>query len=462
MACIVVRTYNEAIEFLEHFINYEKQKEHIVYNEHTFNLERLRHFLKKLDNPQDRFPSLHIAGTKGKGSTAAMLEAALGNAGYKVGLYTSPHIRSYCERMRIGGRAIPKRRFARYISLLKRHLEQSPEKPQVRYRTVFELLTSTAFLYFREEQADLAILEVGMGGRLDATNVVRPLVCVITSLGLDHTNLLGNTLRQIAWEKGGIIKQGIPLILAKQKKHTAREILPILKNLCKKRKSRLIRAEEIIRLLDHENVLQAKSARRQPGQRVGFRDADGTESRVFLPLLGAHQRENLRTVLTVLFHLKKSGFALDMSKAISGIGETEWRGRIELVPGIPPVILDGAHCPLSAGALREALSEYFPRHQRILLLGVLKGKNARGIARQLVKDTLIKQLITFTPPSPRGLDAKELTEMIRPLYPGVVSSASQEDAAHKALCKAGKNTLVVVAGSLYNISPMKKLFLKLR
>jgi len=451
-----MKDYKEAVKYLDGFINYEKRLERVIYNQRTFDLESFHTFLKTLGNPQDQFPCLHIAGTKGKGSVAAMLEGALLEANLRIGLYTSPHIESYLERIRTNGTEITEERFTRYLDFLRKRIEEKQPEPPRRYRTVFELLTAMAFLFFRDENLDLAILETGLGGRLDATNVVKPVLCIITTLGLEHTNLLGDTLSGIAREKGGIVKEGVPVVLSKQESPGDREILPVIESICREKKAPLVFAEERVKIL-RRDILQAGGTNpHQISQRILFGFKDGSEREVDLPLAGKHQLENCRTVLTALEILCKTGMVPDMERAIRGIGKTKWPGRFEILKGEPTAILDGAHCPLSARALSRTLEEYFPERRRILAIGVMKGKNASEIARELGKDPLLSEVIAFPPPSPRGLAGEELAAHFREVFPGVKAASSLESALETAVEGVKPGDVLVVAGSIYNIAPARQ------
>jgi len=455
-----VKTYSEAVQYLEKFINYEKQLDKLEYNEREFNLEGFREFLRRLRNPQDTFRSLHIAGTKGKGSVAAMLEAGLVNGGLRVGLYTSPHLGSYLERFRIQGMEMPEEKFVSSIDQLTRLQKEWGEKPSQGYRTVFEILTAAAFLYFHEEKIDIAVLETGLGGRLDATNVVSPMVSIITSLGLEHTNLLGTTLSEISREKGGIIKPHVPVVLSRQEEDKLPEILPVMTSLCEERDAPLVRAEKEIRFVKRELIRSRGNRRIVTGQRLFFQLKKGEDCEVAIPLLGPHQIENCRTSLAALMQLKDRGMDFDFPKAVQGISGTRWCGRIEVACSDPVIILDGAHCPLSAKALRITLAECFPSCRRIFLLGILKGKDVSGIAGEIAKDPMISRIITFPPPSPRGIPAEELASLIRPLFSDVDAVSSPEQAFEKSLTQRQKETMIVITGSLYNVDPFKRLILK--
>jgi dihydrofolate synthase/folylpolyglutamate synthase len=456
-----MKTYSEAVQFLDHFINYEKSMEQLVYNEKNLDLEGFGRFLGQWNRPQSHLDFIHIAGTKGKGSTAAILEAALVSAGFHVGLYTSPHLETYIERFRIDGIQITEERFVSYLDDLSRHIEHIPQSHTGNFRTVFELLTTMAFLYFRDENVDIAVMETGLGGRLDATNVIHPLLCIITALGMDHTQLLGDKITDIAREKGGIIKNEVPLILADQEKATRDLTAPVLRKICKDRKAPFIEAASRVEILGSRIIRQESESGTISGQKVQFRLKSG-EFETVLPLLGSHQVENCRTVIAAMVELNGCGFPVDLPKAIHGISNTHWPGRFEILPGRPLKVLDGAHCPLSARALVNALDECFPGLPRTFLLGILKGKDVSGISRELSKDPLCRHMITFTSPSPRGYKAEELASIIRGVFPSVEIADSPEKAAILSLEYADKKGVIVVTGSLYHLETMKKVFSKIR
>jgi dihydrofolate synthase/folylpolyglutamate synthase len=456
-----MKTYGEAVRFLDHFINYEKNQEQLVYSEKNLDLEDFKRFLGQWNLPQNRMNFIHIAGTKGKGSTAAMLEAALIDAGFHVGLYTSPHLESYLERFRIDGRQITEECFLTYLEELKGHLREIPSSSSSRFRTVFELLTAMAFLLFRDEKVDMAIMETGLGGRLDATNIIQPRLCVITALGLDHTHLLGNKITDIAKEKGGIIKNGIPLILSQQEKSTRELTIPVLRRICNTVNAPFIEAVKQVEILENRLLHNGRESGAISGQKIRFR-MEMEEHEVIMPLLGNHQVENCRTAITALTELNKRGLPVDLPKAFQGFSRTHWPGRFEILPGSPLTVLDGAHCPLSARALVRTLNDCFPGYNRVYLLGILKGKDVAGISRELSQDPLCHHMISFPSPSPRGYKADELASIIKGVYQGVEIADSPEKAVDIGIEYTKKGGVVVVTGSLYHLEMMKKALLKNR
>ena len=261
-----MRTYSEALNYLNQFINYERTQPQ-RYAPETLNLNRVNHLLDRLGRPDRAYRAIHIAGTKGKGSTAAMIESCLRAAGYRTGFYTSPHLHTFRERMRINNEYVSREEFAQLVDELEPHLNA------VEGITWFEIVTTLAFLFFARSQIDVAVLEVGLGGRFDATNVVTPIVSVITSLSMDHMNLLGNTIEQIAFEKAGIIKRHVPVVCAPQ----VPEALDVIRRVARMRGARLILPP--------------------PQPPAPFRGSPVSQGRV-LPLLGAHQLINASVART--------------------------------------------------------------------------------------------------------------------------------------------------------------------
>lgn len=454
-----MKSYNDVEQYFEQYINYECNLDTLAYDPKTFNLDSFCEFVDLLGNPQEEFPSIHIAGTKGKGSVAAMLEAALLNAGFHTGLYTSPHLASYCERFRLDGAPISEGLFVRYANILRDAISASAAPLQKRYRTVFELLTALAFLCFRDEKVDVAIIETGLGGRLDSTNVISPILCIITTLGLDHTDLLGSEITDIAREKVGIIKDGVPCVVSHQSQQFENRVMPVLTSTAYAQSAEIIRSEEMVRLEQMEKVHFGQTPDFKAGQRLVIDVRSFGHFEVFIPLMGEHQAENARTAVAALRQLKTGGLLdFDMDKAISGLANTKWRGRIEVACAKPLVVIDGAHCPLSAAALRDTLEEWFPHRLRILLLGILKGKNARGIWDELKKDQGLREVILFTPSTPRALPAENLAKIVCPDYPDAMVLDSLKSAMQHAISLVSDSEMIVVAGSLYNVAPAENFF----
>lgn len=308
-------------------------------------LERIEFLLNKLGNPQLKFKSIHVAGTNGKGSTCAMIASILKEAGYKVGLYTSPHLFDYRERIKIDGRDISPKDFQQGLARIRRISRELKEKP-----TVFEVLTAVAFWYFAKRKVDYAVVEVGMGGRLDATNVITPLVSVITNIDYEHTKILGKTLAKIAYEKAGIIKAGIPVVTAERK----REALEVIKQVTERKKTNL-------------KIVERKQKAESRTQNAG-------------KLIGAHQQLNDACALTAI-HM--AGIKVSKSAIEAGLRKVRWPARFQVVSKKPLTIVDGAHNPAGAKVLRETLQAEFPGRKFSFVVGMQEDKNARGILAEL-------------------------------------------------------------------------------
>lgn len=312
-------------------------------------LARFELLLEKLGNPQKKFRAIHVAGTNGKGSVSAITEAILNQAGYKTGLYTSPHFFEYRERIRINSTIITRQEFARFfLKALKAAQKIEKESRGKIFFTEFELLTAAAFLVFVEKKVTLAVLEVGLGGRFDATSLCQPVVSVITRIGLDHREFLGNTLKKIAAEKAGIIKKNVPVVTLKD---NPREIIEIAR--------------------------QKKS--------LVFYPARAKKFWPFLALAGEFQKENLALVLKVLEILKRRGFKITAPAIRQGLKKVFWPGRFQILKRNPTFVLDGGHNPQAARALVKALKQKFPGRKIIFVVGILKRKDFRGILKELAK-----------------------------------------------------------------------------
>ncbi len=394
-------------------------------------LSRIRALLEAVGNPHEQLRAVHIAGTNGKGSVAAMLASVLQCAGYRVGLYTSPHLINYCERSQINGTLISERSFVQLTDELMPIAEAMPDTP-----TQFEFLTAMAFLYFARQKIDIAVIEVGLGGRFDATNVITPIVSVLTNVELDHTDLLGNTIEQIAWEKAGIAKRDIPLVIGERKP----EALRVIERECTAVGAPLIRAREQARRTDFTWEYQEFQV-----ESIG---------RVRLKLLGGYQQENLNIVLETLAVLQQS-LAIPQGAVREGLEQACWPGRFEVVQREPYVIvLDGAHNPHAIRALGGDLRRYRAKYdiqRSTLLFGVLKDKDYNTMAQVLFPE--FNEIILVQPDSPRALDPHELQSWAphAKIYLDV--------AVGFAAARKTKPDLLCVAGSLYLIGAVKRFLL---
>lgn len=366
----------------------------VGYNSANFNLARMNRLLAGLRNPHKRLACVHIAGTKGKGSTAAMLAAMLINSGIKTGVYTSPHLVDVRERIQIDGNMIPEpamtKLMARVLTVVKKLAKDEP--------TYFEIMTALAFLYFAEEEVDVAVIEAGLGGRLDSTNVIRPLACAITSISYDHENQLGHTLEAIAEEKAGIIKTGIPVVSAPQSK----EVRKVLARAAEKAKSPIhFTGKEIDFSYRFESTKETG-----PKIRICLNFEGMRFDHVPVPLPGDHQAINCGIALSLLALLKQGGFEIDDQLAVEGLNKAYLPGRMETIREHPRIIVDGAHNAASIEALMRAIGQNVSYDSMVVIFGCRADKDIPGMLKhiQLGAD---KVIFTSTG-SIRSADPQEL------------------------------------------------------
>ncbi len=413
--------YQQAVNFLLDRINYERSQ-HIPYSVRSFKLDRMRQLLERLGNPHLPLRIVHVAGTKGKGSTSAMIAAAMKAAGYKVGLFTSPHLFRLEERIAVGGDPCPPADLVSMVETLRREVDAMDRAPGPDSApTYFELITALALLHFRNRRVDVAVLEVGLGGRLDSTNVCLPEVAVITSISYDHTRQLGDTLAEIAEEKAGIIKPGVPTISG-VKQAAPREVI---ERVCATRGSRLI---EVDRDFSFEYHPPRDIGQNSALARFDYlsTEADDCESwrDMELGLLGKHQAANAAVALATLLELRHQGWDLPETAIRQGFESLQWPARVEVISRWPTVVLDAAHNVASAEALMRTLSESFTATRRILVFATAQDKDAAGMLRVLLPhfDELI---ITSYRDNPRAMPAGELGETAR----RVLEESSQKESA---------------------------------
>lgn len=396
-----------------------------------FGLDPIRSLLDRLRNPQNGYPSVLIAGTNGKGSVAAMTASILTAGGFKTGLYTSPDLIDFRERIRVDGEMISREEAAICTGQVKAAITED-----VSY---FEFLTAMAFLHFQRQQVDIAILEIGMGGRLDATNVVIPLVSVITNISLEHREYLGNTLEKITREKGGIIKEGgICLTAARQKR-----VVATLEEICREKGARLYRVGKEIRTTLHRDGT------------FSYHGIGRSYARLVCPLAGRHQFSNAALALGAVELIADAGFPVDGQTVAEGLRKTRWEGRLEILRHAPTLLVDGAHNPAGAETLRRALQTGFPRRRFILIFGVLGDKDYRAMVKRLLP--LADRVILTRPNSERSLPLDLLLPVARRFHGAVEGIENPGDALRAAISQAGEEDLICVAGSLYLVGEIKKI-----
>lgn len=439
-----MNSYQESLDFLYSLISYEKDQ-NWTYDNKTLNLERFKKFLKQLRNPESGIRPIHVAGSDGKGSTCAMISGVLQSMGYRVGLFTSPHMHTIRERIQINRDWIAKDAFARWTEYLRKQIEDGPQL-KVGFATFFELLTAMAFLYFRDEKVDFSVIETGLGGRLDATNVMQPRVAVITHISLEHTDKLGNTLEEIAEEKLGIRRENAPLIVG----HQDACLLPYFRERLKNHPSPVVFTDDRYRLLE---------ARIEDNGRIIRYENPGGEARVIhIPLLGRCQAENALTAVAALDALAGQGDIPEpgAEELDRGMRNTSWPGRFEVIrrEGSPLVVLDVAHTAKGALALRQSLDEAYPDRGRTFVLGFLRDKRVREMIEALARPG--DRMIFTRAPTPRGLTLEEI-RMVAASLP--VSNAEFVEnpgmAFGMAMNETAPGDAVIVAGSLYLVGELR-------
>jgi dihydrofolate synthase/folylpolyglutamate synthase len=425
--------YNQALDYLYSFVDYSlKHASELA--KADFNLERMRALMAELGNPQDTYPTIHIAGTKGKGSTAALCASALRAAGYKTGLYTSPHLLDFCERIQVDGQPIPHNELADLVDEIK------PAVARVPKLTTFELTTALGYLYFARQHAQVAVIEVGLGGRLDATNVITPRVSVITSLSYDHTAVLGDTLTLIAGEKAGIIKPGAPVVSSPQRE----EALRVLERVAAERGCKLTL---VGREVSYQMVTQSLDGQEFSVQWTVNSNQYSTTLRI--PLLGAHQVENAAAAYAAL---RAAGLGVSDEAIASGFAAVRWPGRFEIVRREnPTVIFDSAHNQDSFEKLAATLETYFPGRKVTLIFGVSEDKHLLAMLTAI--RPLLARVIATRADHPRALEPEKIVEAARQL--GVESDAAVpvETALKRALDLSQKDgSIVLAAGSIFLVA----------
>jgi len=417
-----------ALDYLYHFTDYERMAKPRDRATSIFGLGRMTQLLAALGNPERQLRVVHIAGTKGKGSTAVMTAAILERSGAKVGLYTSPHVESVRERIMVNRRWIPEDRLVACVNRMHPYLEASLKSTDTYTPTFFEIFTAAAFLHFVAEGVDYAVFEVGLGGRLDATNVTAPVVCGITPVSYDHTDKLGGTLDLIGWEKAGILKPRTPVVVAPQEPAALEGIR--IRTRVLETPVRLIGRDV---MLDGDDVVTPR--RRYAGVRV--------------PLAGAHQRTNAAAAIAMAEEAMGSrGLRLDPVIVREGLATVSWRARIEQVAENPSVIVDAAHNRASIRVLLDTLSERWPGMDVVFVVGISNDKDVDAILGELIPRAA--GLVFSRSESPRACVPADLLERAQAL--GATDAVACDDpvrAVDLARERAGEGTLVCVTGSFY-------------
>ena len=427
--------YQEAMKYITEVGNFGS----------NYGLERTYKLLELLDNPQDKLKIIHVAGTNGKGSTTAMITSMLKGCGYKVGMYTSPFLEEFEERIQINGENIPKEKLAQLITKIKYAVDKVIEEGY-NHPTEFEIITVLMFLYFATEEVDFAVVEVGLGGRLDSTNVITPILSVITSISFDHTNLLGNTLEEIATEKAGIIKSGIPTVIYPQEE--VAEI--VISSKCQELDSKLYKINKedakLINIIKEDKIYQQV--------KVKLDD----EYDVKLPLLGEHQILNLAVALKALEVIKDKAPKLNMESIVKSIATVRWNGRLEIMSNSPYVVIDGAHNIQGIIQLNKNINKYFEYKDMYLILGILADKDVEDMVKVITPKA--KKVFTVTPNSMRAETAEELMNEVKKYNESCEAYNDYKNAFEDALKLCKKDDLLLISGSLYMIGEMRGIIKK--
>lgn len=427
-------------------MNYQ-QALYFIHNTNKFRsklgLDTMRVLMDLLDNPQEKLKFIHIAGTNGKGSTSVLIHNILKEEGYRVGLFISPYLEEFTERVQINGKPIEKKELVNITSKVKAAIDIMLSRGY-KYPTEFEIVTAIGLLYFMEEGVDFVVLEVGLGGRFDATNIIPSAeVSIITAIGWDHMAQLGDSLAKIAGEKAGIIKKNGRVVVYPQ----SSEIQGVIRERADENKAKIYSVkEESIKLL--ESSIE--------GQIFSYRGKDVFLPRIKMGLLGKHQLYNAAVALQAIEVLRYRGYFIHEKAILQGVKTTHWPGRFEVIFQDPYIILDGAHNIQGMQAFVESIKKYFPNRKIILLLGILRDKEIQTMLQTLLP--IAKEVIPLTPNSPRAMPAKELANQITNLSPGIVVKDMGSIKASIAHMKQyPKDEIVAFTGSLYMVGEARRI-----
>lgn len=438
------QSFQDALDYLYSFIDYSVERSY-RYSAEVFELGRVRDLLERLGNPQDQFSSIHIAGTKGKGSVSALIESSLRAAGYRTGLYTSPHLIRFNERIRVNGDDIGEADVVELVEAVK------PEVEAVPGLTTYEIITAIGFLHFARKKIECGVIEVGLGGRLDATNVLQPLVAVITSLSYDHMHLLGESLSDIAREKAGIIKPGVPVVLAPQQYEADR----VVEEVASQRGVQLVRVGRDWLFSPGSHDLNGQVLNVWPADEQALMD-DYVESggdkewaphRYRIPLLGYHQIINGATAYAALQMANERGLDVPESAIAEGFRNVSWPGRFQIISRDPTVIVDCAHNRDSALRLRIALDDYFPGQPVTLIFGASADKDIPGMMADLLPR--VSRIIVTKADHPRASDPEELADVAHGYGLPVEMIVPVEAALARAMAQARPDEIILSTGSIF-------------
>jgi len=420
-------TYQKSLDYL-----YRLEKFGMI-----FGLTQVERILNAIGNPHREIQTIHIGGTNGKGSTAAMMHSILQKEGYRVGLYTSPHLIRFTERIKVNGEEIEEGEVAALAEWMRKEVEAAGISPPF---TFFDFTTAMALQYFNQKLVDIAILEVGLGGRLDSTNVVDPLISIITNIAKDHEAYLGKTILKIAKEKAGIIKKGRPLITAA----TQRQVLHLFSKVCQEKGSPYFRIGKEFHYARGEN---------------GDLDYEGINRKLWgihLNLKGFHQVINAATALGAMEVLEELGYRVSTEAMVDGLREVDWPGRLEMVSSSPRVILDGAHNPAGVLALKEASKKEFQYQRLILLIGIIKDKDIQSMLHHLAP--MADTIILTQPHTERSAPPSSLKKALGQNGKKAEIAEDLQEAIERGLSLTQEEDLLCITGSLYTVGEARAYF----
>ncbi len=438
-------TYQEALAYLLSRTDYEKE-ERVRYNVTTFSLERMEKLLSLLGNPHTKINTVHIAGTKGKGSTATMLAKMLEANGYTVGLYTSPHLVHLHERITINSQMISE---AEVLALMNRLYGPIEKLAKDDPPTFFEIMTALAFVYFADRQIDIGVIETGMGGRLDSTNVIQPKVVGITSLSIDHKAQLGNTLDRIAMEKAGVFKRGVPAVTVQQE--------PLAMNVLKAQ-AQAMKTPLSVTGVDIDFSFRFETSREHgPHTRICLSTPTSKFEHLRVPLHGRHQAINCGLALALLDKLKSAGYEIDNEKSAEGLNQVKLAGRMEMICEDPRIMIDGAHNAASIRALIHAIGQNIPYDSMVVIFGCNSDKDIPGMLAELQYGA--DKVIFTRSHSVKAISPQELADLYTELCGKMCQTASSlGEALALARSAVGREDLICITGSFYLIGQAKTRF----
>ena len=441
----VFKSYKEALKYLYERTDYEKEKR-LRYNITTFNLSRMEKLLSLVGNPHKKIPTVHIAGTKGKGSTATMLAKMLEANDYTVGLYTSPHLVHLHERIRVNDKMIRESEMFGLLNRIYPAVEKIAKTDQVSF---FEIMTALAFMHFVDVDVDIAVIETGMGGRLDSTNVIRPEVVGITSLSIDHQPQLGETIGSIAKEKAGIFKRGVPVVTVEQDP----EAMRILKS-----EASAIKAPLSVTGSDIDFSQRFETSREHgPHTRICLTTQTSKFEHLRVPLYGKHQAINCGLALAMLDKLKSSGYEINDEKATEGLYDVSLTGRMEMICDDPRIMIDAAHNAASIRALIHAIGKNIPYDSMVVIFGCNSDKDVKGMLHQLQYGA--DKVIFTRSKSAKAMSPEDLAEMYTEMCGKMCQSATTlGEALRLAGSAVDREDLICITGSFYLIGQAKKRF----